>query len=67
MAREGVEHSIIIPVASPQYRSAMQILDLVSEVDVFQDFPMDRATEVLQIAATKKYKAGAVRLTSLDR
>lgn len=58
MSKEGVEHSVSIPVQKPIFSKTTKVLDLIASVDFFQDFPLDKVSELLQICSICRYDAG---------
>lgn len=55
VAREGLYNSLRLQVAEPQHAEAAAILDAFCMVDLFRDFPIGRATEVLRFAKLERY------------
>jgi CRP-like cAMP-binding protein/phosphoribosyl 1,2-cyclic phosphodiesterase len=58
LAKPGVEHTIRIDVERPVHSEAIEILDLIGNIDFFRDFSIDKAREVLQTARRRKYVEG---------
>ena len=57
-ADRGVENTMSLPVR-PSYRTeAVKTLDALSRVDLFTDFPIEKAKEFLAMAKIESYKSG---------
>lgn len=58
-AERGVENTMTLPVR-PSYRTeAVKTLDVLAHVDLFADFPVEKAKEFLAMANVETYKSGA--------
>jgi CRP-like cAMP-binding protein len=55
VAREGLYNTLRLQVAEPQHSEATAILEAFCMVDLFRDFPIGRATEVLRFAKLERY------------
>lgn len=56
----GPENTIIISSRRGPEHYAAEILDLVSKIDLFANFPIDRATEIIHAGRWVRYDEGAV-------
>lgn len=57
-AAKGVENTISLPV-HPSYRTeAVKTLDVLAHIDIFADFPIEKAKEFLALSKVESYKAG---------
>lgn len=57
LAKPGVEHTIRIDVERPVHSEAIEILDLIGNIDFFRGFSIFKAREVLQCARRRRYLA----------
>lgn len=57
-AARGVENSISLPVHESYRTEAVKTLDVLANVDLFSDFPIEKAKEFLAMAKMETYKAG---------
>lgn len=55
----GLRDTIRVDVKLPEHAEAIDLLESVCSVDLFKDFPVSRAPEILQIARKKDYPAQA--------
>ena len=60
VARPGVENTIIVEVEPPPHSTAIEILDLVSSLDLFSSLTVAHAREILTIAKTETFSAGSL-------
>lgn len=58
LARTGIENTIQIEVTPSPHVEAIGILDAFHAVDLFRDFPIGRASEILQVARRRKATEG---------
>ncbi len=58
LAKFGIENTLYPEIRVPLYPRAIQILDVLNHVDLFQDFPLSKAREFLSIVEEKHYAAG---------
>jgi CRP-like cAMP-binding protein/ribonuclease BN (tRNA processing enzyme) len=58
VARPGIEHTIRIDSEPPRHAEAIELLDVISSVDLFRQFTILRAREVLQAARRVKHPQG---------
>ena len=66
-AAKGVENSISLPVHSSYRTEAVMTLDVLANIDLFSDFPIEKAREFLAMSRLESYKAGAPIIRSADR
>ncbi len=60
LARFGMEHTLYFPTRPPQFESAYQILGMLKNLDFFDDLPITKAQEFLDIVREENYKKGDV-------
>jgi CRP-like cAMP-binding protein/glyoxylase-like metal-dependent hydrolase (beta-lactamase superfamily II) len=60
LAKPGVENTIRIEVERPVHSEAIEILDLVGDIDFFRGFSIAKAREVLQTARRCRYPANSI-------
>ena len=58
LATFGIENTLIPEVQTPPHQEAYDILDCLSHIDIFQDFPIAKAKEFLSIVHREQYKKG---------
>jgi CRP-like cAMP-binding protein/phosphoribosyl 1,2-cyclic phosphodiesterase len=58
-ARVGLENTIRIEVPEPAHADALALLDVFCSVDLFRDFPLSRAKEILHLARRVRHPKGA--------
>lgn len=58
-AEVGPENTIVISNRRGPDMFAMEMLDLITKIDLFQDFPVDRAVEIVQCGRWVRYDEGA--------
>jgi len=54
----GVENTLTLDVQQPENAAALEVLDLVTSIDLFSQLTVQHAREILQIAEQATYKAG---------
>jgi CRP-like cAMP-binding protein len=57
-AQVGLDHTIDIEVQPPPFAEAIHLLDVFCSVDLFRDFPLSRAQEILHHARSVSYPKG---------
>ena len=57
-AKAGVENTLVLDVARPAYSDALEMLDLVSSIDLFSSLDISHGREVLQITKSQTVEAG---------
>ncbi|MCS6901988.1 MAG: cAMP/cGMP-dependent 3',5'-cyclic-AMP/GMP phosphodiesterase, partial [Myxococcales bacterium] len=60
VGKVGLENSIRIEVVPSPHAEAISILDAFLSVDLFRDFPLARASEILQVAKRVSFPAGSI-------
>ena len=60
LAKEGVQNTLSLQVVRPRYSDAIEILDVISSIDLFSKLSLTHGREVLQIAKREKYAIGDV-------
>ena len=63
VAEEGVQNTLWLQVERPRYSDAIEILDVISSIDLFSKLSLTHAREVLQIARRVKYEIGTTVVT----
>lgn len=58
LAKFGIENTLYPEVSEPRFKDAIKVLDVINNVDIFQDFPIAKAREFLSIIQEQKYKKG---------
>lgn len=59
-AHVGPKNTIVISEAKPSNFDATEMLELLSNIDLFRDLPLTRATELVQCAQYEHFEAGRV-------
>jgi len=60
LAKFGIEHTLNIGVKYPEFEKPYQILGLLNYLDFFEDMPVSKGMEFLNIIEEKKFKKGDV-------
>lgn len=60
VARVGLAHTLRVDVAPPPRGEAIDVLEAICAVDLFRDFPLARAGEILHAARRESATAGQV-------
>ena len=58
VARVGLEHTLRVDVAAPPRSEAIEVLEAIGAVELFRDFPLARAGEILHAARRERVVAG---------
>lgn len=58
VGKNGIEHTIRLETEAPRHAEAIELLDVICGVDLFRQFTISRAREVLQAARRVKYPSG---------
>ena len=59
VAKEGVQNSIVLPVVPNAYLEAYNILEIVSQVEIFSSLTAAQTRDILLIAQKQNYKGGS--------
>jgi len=54
----GVENTLTLPCTEPENAAALEVLDLITNIDLFSTLTIHHALEILQIANLVKFNAG---------
>ena len=60
LAKFGIENTLYPPVTPPPHEEAVRILDVLSNIDIFRDFPISKAKEFLGIVVKEVFSEGSV-------
>lgn len=60
VARVGLEHTLRVDVAPPPRGEAIDVLEAICSVELFREFPLARAGEILHAARRERVSAGQV-------
>lgn len=58
LATFGIENTLYPNITPPSYQEAYNLLDIMSQIDIFQGYPIGKAKEFLIIVKEEKYKRG---------
>jgi len=58
LAKFGIEHTFEPKITPPKHMEAYNLLDILSQIDIFNGYPIEKAKEFLLIANEVKYKRG---------
>lgn len=58
LAKFGIEHTLYFNATAPENVKASQILSTLKQLDFFEDMPISRAQEFIDIVEVEKYKKG---------
>ena len=58
LATFGIENTLYPPVKPPRHEVAYRILDVLSNVDIFKDFPIAKSKEFLSIVEEENFERG---------
>ncbi len=58
LAKFGIENTLYPEIDPPRFPKAYQILDILSSIDLFSDFPIHKAKEFLSIVEEKQFPRG---------
>ena len=56
LAKFGIQNTLYPEIIPPKHADAIQILDLMENVDLFSDFPLNKAREFLAIVQEEEFK-----------
>jgi len=57
-AQFGIENTLFVDIQPPKYEDVYKILDALSNVDIFKNFPISKAKEFITIVDKKKFPKG---------
>ena len=60
LAKFGIENTYYPEIRKLQYASAVELLDLLVHIDLFENFPISKAKEFLEIVTVKDYHKGDI-------
>ncbi|MCB1309279.1 MAG: cAMP/cGMP-dependent 3',5'-cyclic-AMP/GMP phosphodiesterase, partial [Leptospiraceae bacterium] len=58
LARFGIDNTLYPPITAPKHESEVRLLDALSNVDIFRDFPIHKAKEFLSIVNEEHFQRG---------
>ncbi len=58
LATFGIENTLYFPTESPRFEKAYQILGLLKNLDFFEDIPVNKAQEFIDIIEEENYRKG---------
>ncbi len=58
LARFGIENTLVPHIKPPVHEDAYRILDALSNIDIFRDFPIQKAKEFITIVEEEQFKRG---------
>ncbi len=58
IAEFGIDKTLYPPIASHEHEGAYRLLDVLSRIDIFRDFPISRARDFLTIVREEHFKRG---------
>jgi CRP-like cAMP-binding protein len=58
IAKFGIENTLYPPISAHQHEGAYRLLDVLSRIDIFKDFPISRARDFLTIVKEEHFKRG---------
>ena len=58
LCRFGIENTVYPEVTPPKMEEVYRLLDALSNVDIFRDFPISKAKEFIEIVETEVFKRG---------
>jgi CRP-like cAMP-binding protein len=60
LARFGIENTLYFKTAPPRFETAYQILGILKNLDFFEDLPIAKAQEFMDIVEEERYRKGEV-------
>ncbi len=60
LARFGIEHTLNFKTSPPRFETAYQILGILKNLDFFEDLPIAKAQEFMDIVEEERYRKGQV-------
>ncbi|PJZ70079.1 cAMP/cGMP-dependent 3',5'-cyclic-AMP/GMP phosphodiesterase [Leptospira perolatii] len=58
LAKFGIENTVYPEITPPRHIEAYNLLDILSQIDIFSGFPIEKAKEFLLMVREEKYKRG---------
>ncbi|MBX7058272.1 MAG: cAMP/cGMP-dependent 3',5'-cyclic-AMP/GMP phosphodiesterase [Leptospirales bacterium] len=58
LARFGIENTLYPPITPPRHEEAYRLLDALSNIDIFRDFPISKAKEFLSVVDRETFHRG---------
>ncbi len=58
LATFGIENTLYPKITPPKHLEAYKLLEILSQIDIFSGFPIEKAKEFLQIVREEKFKRG---------
>lgn len=58
LARFGIENTLYPPITPPRHEEAYRLLDALSNIDIFRDFPISKAKEFLSVVEKEGFRRG---------
>ncbi|TGM56652.1 cAMP/cGMP-dependent 3',5'-cyclic-AMP/GMP phosphodiesterase [Leptospira adleri] len=58
LARFGIENTLYPEITPPKHIEAYNLLDVMTQIDIFHGFPIEKAKEFLLIVNEERYKRG---------
>lgn len=58
LAKFGIENTLYPEITPPKHIEAYNLLDILSQIDIFSGFPIEKAKEFLLIVREERYKRG---------
>ncbi len=60
LATFGIEHTLDFPTATPSYEKPYQIINVLKNLEVFRDLPMEKVQEFITIVEEEHFTKGAL-------
>ncbi len=58
LAKFGIENTVYPPITPPKHEEAYRLLDVLSNIDIFRDFPIGKAKEFIAVIHEEHFKRG---------
>lgn len=58
LAKFGIENTLYPEITPPKHQEAFQLLEILSQIDIFSGFPIEKAKEFLQVVKEEKFRRG---------
>ena len=59
LAKFGIENTLYPEVTPPKHEGAYQLLDVLSNIDIFRDFPISKAKDFLSLVQEETFERGS--------